>query len=85
MLVVDKGLSAGYTPMAGVVVSERIYNTIRDGSGRFGYGHTLAGNPLGAAAALAALRWAARRNCKAKGPRHVTRTFLQNNGVGGGT
>lgn len=56
MMVVGKGLSAGYTPMAGVIVSERIIRTIREGSGRFGYGHTMAGNPLGAAAALAALR-----------------------------
>lgn len=56
MMVVGKGLSAGYTPMAGVIVSERIIQTLRDGSGRFGYGHTMAGNPLGAAAALAALR-----------------------------
>lgn len=49
LMVVGKGISAGYTPLAGVLVGERVHQAFHDGSGGFSAGHTLANNPLSAA------------------------------------
>ncbi len=53
MVVIAKGLGAGYQPVAALLVSEQIYNAIRDGSGFFQHGHTYMGHPTACAAALA--------------------------------
>ena len=51
-LVIGKRLSAGYAPISGVVVRERVAEPFRvDGSGSFPHGHTYAGNPVAAAVA----------------------------------
>jgi adenosylmethionine-8-amino-7-oxononanoate aminotransferase len=55
MLLVGKGLSAGYTPMAAVLMTERLVDSIRQGSGQAPFGHTFSGNPLSAAACLAVI------------------------------
>ncbi len=56
MVAVAKGLGAGYQPIAALLVAERIYNAIRDGSGFFQHGHTYMGHPTACAAALAVQR-----------------------------
>ena len=55
LLVLGKGLGAGYTPIAAVVASDDLMAPIRKGSGAVLYGHTLSANPLSAATALAVL------------------------------
>jgi adenosylmethionine-8-amino-7-oxononanoate aminotransferase len=57
IMVLGKGISAGYVPLAGVALAERIYEAIRAGSGRFLTGHTLSNNPLACAVGLAVLRY----------------------------
>jgi adenosylmethionine-8-amino-7-oxononanoate aminotransferase len=58
MLILGKGLSGGYLPLAVTLVSEKIFSAF-DGSvadGRaLAYGHSYTGNPLGCAAARASL------------------------------
>ena len=53
MAVIAKGLAGGYQPIGAVLVSSRIFEAIRDGSGFFQHGHTYLGHPIACAAALA--------------------------------
>lgn len=53
MICVAKGMSAGYSPLGGVIATEEIYNAFKQGSGVFEHGHTYGGNPLSAAIAVA--------------------------------
>lgn len=53
MIVVGKGLSSGYTPIAAVIVKEEIHRNIKEGSGAFVHGHTYSQNPLSCAIACA--------------------------------
>ena len=58
LITVAKGLTSGYLPLAGSVVSERIWTALEDASDEFGafpHGFTYSAHPLGAAAALANL------------------------------
>ncbi|MGB9699936.1 MAG: aspartate aminotransferase family protein [Thermodesulfobacteriota bacterium] len=55
MIVVGKGLSSGYTPIAAVIVKEEIHRTIKEGSGAFVHGHTYSQNPLSCAIAGAVI------------------------------
>ncbi len=58
VLCLGKGLTGGYLPVAATMASDRIYEAfLGDYSERktFFHGHTYTGNPLGCAAALAAL------------------------------
>ena len=50
-----KGLGAGYQPIAAVLVSARIVDAIRDGSGLLANGHTYMSHAVACAAALAAI------------------------------
>ena len=52
LICVAKGMSAGYSPLGGVIAKEQIYNTFMQGSGVFVHGHTYGGNPLSAAVAV---------------------------------
>jgi adenosylmethionine-8-amino-7-oxononanoate aminotransferase len=52
LMVVAKGLGAGYQPIGALLVSERIYRAVRDGSGYFQHGHTYMAHPAACAAAL---------------------------------
>lgn len=56
MVTIAKGLSAGYQPLGGLLLSQAIYNGIRDGSGFFRHGHTFTGHATACAAALAVQR-----------------------------
>jgi adenosylmethionine-8-amino-7-oxononanoate aminotransferase len=53
LLVAAKGLGAGYQPIGAMLVSERIYNAIEQGSGFFQHGHTYMGHPTACAAGVA--------------------------------
>lgn len=55
ILVVAKGLSGGYVPLSGLIVSERIVGPFRDGGARFVHGLTYQNHPVAAAAGLAVL------------------------------
>jgi L-2,4-diaminobutyrate transaminase len=55
-MTIAKGLTSAYLPLSGVVVSERIWNILEDGTDRFGplgHGWTYAAHPTCAAAGLA--------------------------------
>ncbi len=56
MICVAKGMSAGYSPLGGVIVKDEIYNAFKQGTGVFVHGHTYGGNPLSAAVALAVVQ-----------------------------
>lgn len=62
VLVLGKGLSGGYAPMAGVLVRDDLVDVIRRGSGVAPFGHTFSGNPLGAATCLAVLDYIKRHD-----------------------
>ncbi len=54
-----KQLSSGYAPISAVVVNERVYRVLREGSediGYFAHGFTYSGHPLSAAVALECLK-----------------------------
>ena len=55
IVVLGKGLAAGYAPLAGLAASPRIYDTVMNGSGAFKHGFTYAGHPVSVAAGLAVL------------------------------
>ncbi|MEI6563561.1 MAG: adenosylmethionine--8-amino-7-oxononanoate transaminase [bacterium] len=58
IVCIGKSLSAGYLPISAAVVRDAIYETFRDQpeDHTFYHGHTFAGNPIAAAAAIATLR-----------------------------
>ncbi|NQW01351.1 MAG: aminotransferase class III-fold pyridoxal phosphate-dependent enzyme, partial [Rhodospirillales bacterium] len=53
IVTIAKGLGAGYQPIGATLVSGKILQAIRDGSGFFQHGHTYLGHPIACAAALA--------------------------------
>ena len=55
LLAVGKGLSAGYFPVAAVLLREHLVEAMGRGSGLAPFGHTFSGNPAGAATCLAVL------------------------------
>jgi len=58
LMTVAKGLTSGYFPLSGVVISERVWSVLQAGSpevGAFAHGFTYSGHPVGAAAAMANL------------------------------
>jgi 4-aminobutyrate--pyruvate transaminase len=58
LITLAKGLSAGYMPIGGVLIAERIYQAMLEQSrkiGTFGHGFTYSGHPVCAAVALRAL------------------------------
>jgi len=56
LLVLAKGLGAGYQPIGAMLVAEKIHAAIAAGSGAFNHGHTYMGHAVGCAAALAVQR-----------------------------
>lgn len=53
ILTMAKGLGAGYQPIGGFLVHDRIVRALEGGSGQFKHGHTYAGHTVACAAALA--------------------------------
>lgn len=62
LLVLAKGLGAGYQPIAALLVSGQIYKAIEEGSGVFMHGHTYMAHATACAAALAVQRVIHERN-----------------------
>ncbi|GAB4177480.1 MAG: aspartate aminotransferase family protein [Rhodocyclaceae bacterium] len=56
LVAIAKGLGGGYQPIGALLMSERIFAAVRDGSGFFQHGHTYVGHPVACAAALAVVR-----------------------------
>ena len=58
MMLIGKGLTSGYLPMSGVLVTDDLYNSFRSDQNHdrtFYHGHTYCGNPICSSLALAAL------------------------------
>jgi adenosylmethionine-8-amino-7-oxononanoate aminotransferase len=70
LLVGSKGLGAGYFPIGIVIASEEVYNTYKDGPGKFNHGFTYQGNPLAGAVGLSVLDFIEKNNLI----RHVEET-----------
>jgi adenosylmethionine-8-amino-7-oxononanoate aminotransferase len=56
ILAVAKGLGGGYAPVGAMLLHEKLFKAIADGSGAFQHSHTYTGHPLACAAALAVQR-----------------------------
>jgi adenosylmethionine-8-amino-7-oxononanoate aminotransferase len=56
LLTMSKGLSSGYAPIGACLVSGQIADTFLERQATFLHGHTYAGHPVAAAAALTVLR-----------------------------
>lgn len=57
IMVLGKGMSAGYSPIAAAVSADHVIAPILSGSGSVMAGHTYSGNPLSAAVSLAVIRY----------------------------
>jgi L-2,4-diaminobutyrate transaminase len=58
LVTVAKGLTSAYAPLSAAIVSERVWQVLRDAApqlGPFGHGYTYSGHPICTAAALANL------------------------------
>lgn len=53
---IGKGLGGGYAPVAGVLISRKVTNTLFAGTGGFSHGQTYQGHPVSCRAALEVLR-----------------------------
>jgi adenosylmethionine-8-amino-7-oxononanoate aminotransferase len=53
LVVIAKGLGGGYAPIGALLMQDKIFDAIAQGSGAFQHGHTYMGHPLACAAALA--------------------------------
>ncbi len=62
IITTAKGLSGGYSPLAAVMVAEKIWRTIASGSRRVMHSYTFGGNPLSCAAGVATLRYIEEHN-----------------------
>jgi adenosylmethionine-8-amino-7-oxononanoate aminotransferase len=51
-----KGVTSGYLPMGGVVVNEKVQNTLRSNAPMFTHGSTFGGHPVSSAVALENIR-----------------------------
>ncbi|MFD6566536.1 aspartate aminotransferase family protein [Micromonospora profundi] len=69
LLVLGKGMSAGYLPIGAVLVNARIHAAIHDGSGTSALGHTYSANPLAAASAAAVVDFLVRHDVPARAAR----------------
>jgi len=57
VIAFGKGVTSGYAPLAGCIISSSIYKTIQEGSGVFALGHTFSGNPLSTAVGLRVVQY----------------------------
>ncbi|NMH73014.1 aspartate aminotransferase family protein [Bacillus sp. RO2] len=67
IICIGKGMSAGYSPIAATLVSERIIESILKGSRLIMSGHTYSANPQSAAVALAVLEYIESQNLVSNG------------------
>ena len=58
MIVFAKGASAGYYPLAGVIISEKIFGILKNGKkGIFAPGHTYSGTPMAGAVGCSVIEY----------------------------
>ncbi len=62
LMAIAKGLGGGFAPIGALLLQDRIFKTIAEGSGVFQHSHTYTGHPLACAAALAVQRVIRRDN-----------------------
>lgn len=65
LITIGKGLTSGYQPLSGVLVGDKVWQVLQQGSdsyGQFAHGYTFSGHPVCAAAALANLDIIEREN-----------------------
>jgi 4-aminobutyrate--pyruvate transaminase len=77
IITVAKQLSSAYLPISAVLINQKVYEAIRDNSGKigtFGHGYTYTGHPVSAAVALETLKIYEERNILAQ-VRDVAPTF----------
>ncbi|MFP2768751.1 aspartate aminotransferase family protein [Oceanisphaera sp. KMM 10153] len=68
LMTIAKGLTSAYQPLSGVIVGDRVWKVLEQGTdewGAIGHGYTYSGHPMGAAAALCNLDIIARENLTA--------------------
>jgi adenosylmethionine-8-amino-7-oxononanoate aminotransferase len=53
MIAIAKGLGGGYMPIGALLLHDKLFNAVAEGSGAFSHSHTYSGHPLACAAALA--------------------------------
>jgi adenosylmethionine-8-amino-7-oxononanoate aminotransferase len=56
LIAIAKGLGGGFAPIGALMMQERVFEAIAQGSGAFQHSHTYMGHPLACAAALAVQR-----------------------------
>lgn len=56
LMPIAKGMTSGYMPMGGVIVSDRVSAVLEEKGGEFNHGYTYSGHPVAAAVALENLR-----------------------------
>ncbi len=62
VITIAKGLGGGYAPIGAMLLHDKIFKTIAEGSGAFQHSHTYTGHPLACAASLAVQRVIRRDN-----------------------
>ncbi len=68
LITIAKGLTSAYAPLSGVIVGDRVWQVLEQGSdklGPIGHGYTYSAHPLGVAAGVANLDVLARENLTA--------------------
>lgn len=68
LITVAKGLTSAYQPLSGVIVGDKVWQVLEQGTdqwGAIGHGYTYSGHPIGAAAALCNLNIIERENLTA--------------------
>jgi adenosylmethionine-8-amino-7-oxononanoate aminotransferase len=53
MIAIAKGLGGGYMPIGALLLHDKLFKALAEGSGAFSHSHTYTGHPLACAAALA--------------------------------
>ena len=53
LIATGKGISSGYTPLAAVIINDKIVDAFKKGTGQFTHSFTYIGNPLSCATGLA--------------------------------
>ncbi len=56
VMTIAKGLSSGYQPIGGSIISDRIVSTLENKGGEFYHGYTYSGHPVAAAVAIENIR-----------------------------
>ncbi|HXD45166.1 MAG TPA: aspartate aminotransferase family protein [Pseudolabrys sp.] len=62
LMAIAKGLGGGFAPIGALLLQDKIFKALADGSGSFQHSHTYTGHPLACAAALAVQRVIRRDN-----------------------